>query len=181
MAEPPGKRVLFIRAVNVGGAKLPMAELRELARDLGAADVTTYIASGNLLCRPPGPPAEFDRALEQAITARYGFSRQVISRTPAELRAALTAHPFDIGESRYSYVYFLTGKPAAEAARTFQARVAAGDYGPEHAKVIGADLHVRYRDGAGASRLDAKAIAKALGVQATGRNLDTVRKLIDLT
>jgi uncharacterized protein (DUF1697 family) len=180
MAKAGGKRVLLIRAVNVGGATLPMAELRELATDLGATDVATYIASGNLLCRPPGGSAEFDRALEQAIEARYGFSREVISRTPQELRAALTAHPFDIVETRYSYLYFLTGKPAAGVARAFEARVAAGDYGHDEARVIGSDLHVRYRDGAGKSRLDAKAIARALGVQGTGRNLDTVRKLIDL-
>mgnify|MGYP000435080161 CR=1 FL=1 len=44
----------------------------------------------------------------------------------------------------------------------------------------GADLHIRYHDGAGKSDLDAKAIAKALGVQGTGRNLNTVRKLIGL-
>ncbi len=47
-------RVHLLRAVNVGGATLPMAELRELAADLGASDVRTHIASGNLLCTPTG-------------------------------------------------------------------------------------------------------------------------------
>jgi uncharacterized protein (DUF1697 family) len=41
--------VFLFRAINVGGtAKLPMAELRELATELGATGVSTYIASGNL-------------------------------------------------------------------------------------------------------------------------------------
>ena len=58
------RRVHLLRAVNVGGAKLPMAELREVAAGLGATDVSTYIASGNLICTPPGDPADFDRQLE---------------------------------------------------------------------------------------------------------------------
>ncbi len=172
-------RVVFIRAVNVGGAKLPMGELRTLAENLGATDVSTYIASGNLLCTPKGAPAAFDRALEKAIQDKYGYSREVISRTPAQLQAALDAHPFEVAEDRFSYVYFLTGKPTAKAVKAFEDKVAAADSGDE-VKVIGADLHIRYHAGAGKSDLDAKSIAKALGVQGTGRNLNTVRKLIGL-
>jgi uncharacterized protein (DUF1697 family) len=170
------KRVVFIRAVNVGGAKLPMAELRELAAGLGATDVSTYIASGNLLCSPPGKAADFDRALESAIKDKYGYFREVISRTPAQLQAALDKHPFEIVEDRFSYVYFLTAKPTAKAVKDFHAKNFKGD----EVQVIGDDLHIRYRDGAGRSDLDAKAIAKALGVQGTGRNLNSVRKLIAL-
>jgi uncharacterized protein (DUF1697 family) len=176
VAKQATRRVVFIRAVNVGGAKLPMAELRALAESLGATDVSTYIASGNLLCTPKGAPAKFDRALEKAIEDDYGYFREVISRTPAQLRAALDAHPFDVVEDRYSYVYILAGKPTAKAVKAFEAT----EFADADVKVIGEDLHIRYRDGAGRSDLDAKTIAKALGVQGTGRNLNTVRKLIDL-
>ena len=139
---------MFIRAVNVGGAKLPMAELRGLAEDLGATDVSTYIASGNLLCTPKGAPARFDRALEKAIEDKYGYFREVISRTPAQLRAALDAHPFDVVEDRYSYVYFLAGKPTAKAVKAFEDTA----FADADVKVIGEDLHIRYRDGAGPLR-----------------------------
>ncbi|CAN5872517.1 DUF1697 domain-containing protein [soil metagenome] len=170
------KRVVFIRAVNVGGATLPMAELRKMATELGATDVATYIASGNLLCTPPGKADEFDRALEAAIKDRYGFFREVISRTPDQLQAALDNHPFEIVEPRFSYVYFLTEKPTAKAVKAFHAM----DFGGDEFRVIKDDLHIRYSDGAGRSDLDAKAIAKALGVQGTGRNVNSVRKLIQL-
>lgn len=172
------RRVVLIRAVNVGGAKLPMAELRALAEDLGATDVSTYIASGNLVCTPNGDG--FDRALEKAIETRFGYFREVISRTPAQLRAALAAHPFDVVNDRHSYIHFLVGRPAAEAVAAFEDRVAAAGSGDE-AKVVGTELHLRYRDGAGRSDLDAGTIARALGVQGTGRNLNTVRNLIALS
>ena len=168
--------MVLIRAVNVGGAKLGMAELRELAVGLGATDVSTYIASGNLLCTLDGDPALFDRGLEQAIEERYGYFREVISRSPAQLQAALDAHPFEVIEDRFSYVYFLTATPAERAVSAFEAT----DFSGEDVRVIGDDLHIRYRDGAGVSALNAKTIARALGVQGTGRNLNTVRKLIAL-
>jgi uncharacterized protein (DUF1697 family) len=104
-------RIVLLRAVNVGGATLPMAELREVAAELGATDVRTYIASGNLIADVPDDPAMFDRALEKAVEQRFGFVRDVISRTPEQVRAALEAHPFDVVKPKFSYVSFLTGGP----------------------------------------------------------------------
>jgi len=138
------RRIVLLRAVNVGGAQLPMKDLKEIAADLGAAEVSTYIASGNLLCVPPGKPAAFDRALEQAVEARFGFFREVISRTASEVQAALDAHPFPVVEPKRSYVTFLLRAPKAAAiakARTY----ATGD---DRWEVIGREMHVRYANGA---------------------------------
>ncbi|GED96161.1 DUF1697 domain-containing protein [Gordonia crocea] len=170
------ERIALLRAVNVGGATLPMARLREIAEMLGAQDVSTYIASGNLLYTPPGASAEFDEALERAIEAEFGFYREVISRTPDELDAALRAHPFDVVEPKFSYVYALTGTPTAAAAAALADRVAA----TEHVAVIGNDLHIRYDEGAGKSALTPAVIKRALGFTGTGRNLNTVAKLVAL-
>lgn len=169
-------RVVLIRAVNVGGATLPMADLRDIAEDLGATQVRTYIASGNLLCRPPGDPAAFDRGLERAIQVRFGFHRECISRAVEELRTALEAHPFDVVEPRLSHIYFLLAEPTRAAADA----LATQDWGGDQVEVIGRDLHIRYAGGVAGSRLTAPRIAKALGVQGTGRNVATVQKLIDL-
>ena len=42
-----GTFVALLRAVNVGGTKLPMADLRALLEGLGLTDVRTYLQSGN--------------------------------------------------------------------------------------------------------------------------------------
>ena len=65
-------RVLLLRAVNVGGATLPMADLRALLTGLGASRVRTYIASGNAVLEVPGDPAAFDREVEDAIERASG-------------------------------------------------------------------------------------------------------------
>jgi uncharacterized protein (DUF1697 family) len=170
-------RVQLIRAVNVGGAKLPMADLRDIATGLGATDVSTYIASGNLLCSPPGDPAEFDRALEQAIAARFGYFREVISRSPAELTASVAAHPFAVDEAKFHHVYFLLTAPTPAQIDALLSREL-----PESLAVIGRDLHISYppASGSASSKLTPALIAKTLGSHGTGRNLNTVRKLIEL-
>ncbi len=167
---------MLLRAVNVGGATLPMAQLRTLMTDLGASTVRTYIASGNAVCTLGGDAAAFDRALEKAIEARFGFFREAISRTPAELAEALAAHPFEVIEPKYSYVSFLTEPPTAaalEKARTFAT-------GEDLWAVIGRELHIRFANGAGRPQMKVDSIGRALAVPATARNLNTVRALIAL-
>jgi uncharacterized protein (DUF1697 family) len=169
-------RIVLLRAVNVGPAQLPMAELREIATELGATNASTYIASGNLIADVPGSGADFDRALEQAVEQRYGWFRDVISRTPAELAAALDAHPFEVVEPKYSYVSFLTAEPAAaalEQARTYET-------GDDEWEVIGTEMHIRYANGAGRPSMKTDSITRALKVPGTARNLNTVKKLIEL-
>jgi uncharacterized protein (DUF1697 family) len=171
-------RAVFIRAVNVGGARLPMAELRALAAELGATDVSTYIASGNLLCDPPtsGPPAEFDRALERAIQQRFGFFREVISRSTNELATALQAYPFEIVSPKLSFIHLLTSEPAPASVQG----LASLDFGEDEWQLIGNQVHLRYQDGAGSSKLTAAVLARKLGVQGTSRNLSTLAKLVEL-
>ncbi|GEE01728.1 hypothetical protein nbrc107696_21740 [Gordonia spumicola] len=169
----PASRIVLLRAVNVGGAKLPMARLREIAADLGASDVSTYIASGNLLCTPPGDAADFDRALEKALSDEFGWFREAISRTPAEVAATLAASPFD---GQHTHIYFLTDEPTSDAADAF----CATDFGGgERFAVIGRDLYIDYPEGAGTTKLTPAKIAKALGVTGTARNLRTCATLVE--
>ncbi len=169
-------RIVMLRAVNVGGATLPMADLRAIMAELGASDARTYIASGNAVCGIDGDAAAFDRALEAAVQARFGFFRECISRTPDEIAAALAAHPFEVIEPKYSYVNFLATAPSPTAI------LRAGEFptGDDRWEVIGREQHIRYADGAGQPQMKTDSIARALGVPGTARNLRTVRALIEL-
>ena len=169
-------RILLVRAVNVGGARLPMAEFRALLSGLGGRQVRTYIASGNAVLDVPGDPAAFDRAVEHALTERYGYVREVISRSPEALEGALEAHPFEVIEPKFSYVAPLTATPSDDAIAAARA-VPSGD---DRWEIIGNDLHIRFSNGAGRAELDVNKVLKRLGVQGTARNLNTVRALIEL-
>jgi uncharacterized protein (DUF1697 family) len=170
------QRILFVRAVNVGGASLPMVEFRELLAGLGARDARTYIASGNAIVEIDGDPDAFDRRVENAIQERYGYFREVMSRTATEVRAALAAHPFEVIDDRFSYVSFLLAEPTADAIAA-AADVKVGD---DLWRVVGRELHLRYASGAGQATLSQETLTRRLGVPATARNLRTVRTLIEL-
>ena len=169
--------VVLLRAVNVGGAKLPMAELRELAADLGATEVSTFIASGNLICDAPRDAQDFASALEKAIETKYGFFRECIIRTPAKLVAARESYPFDVDDPKNGHIAFLLDKPTKAAI----AKAREIETGADRWEVIGREMHIRYDHGAGRSDMNGPAIGKALGVPGTSRNLRTVDKLIELT
>lgn len=169
------RRIVLLRAVNVGGAKLPMARVREIAADLGATDVSTYIASGNLIADVEGDPDVFDRSLERAIEAEFGFFREAISRTPAEVRAALHAHPFEVVDASRSFITFLAAAPTPDAIAS-AAQVETGD---DRWQVIGTEMHLRYADGAGRPQMKGDTIGRRLGVPGTARNLTTVSQLLE--
>lgn len=169
-------RILFLRAVNVGGAKLPMAELRRLLGELGATKVNTYIQSGNVVCEPPGDPTDFDRDLEAAIESEFGFFREVMSRSPAQVQAARNNHPFDIVEPSRSFISFLSEAPTPEAI----ARAQEFKTGHDLWEVIGREWHIRYLHGAGKPEMKTPSIGRALGVPGTARNINTVVKMIEL-
>jgi uncharacterized protein (DUF1697 family) len=171
--------VFLFRAVNVGGtAKLPMAELRALATELGATEVRTYIASGNLIAAPPGDPAALAARLEDQVEARFGFRREVIVRDAAALRAARDAHPFTIVDPSHSFLVPLSSAPAdPTVASSTAATVPSGD---DQWALVGSDLHVRYAHGAGRAELDFARLLRTLGVVGTARNLRTVDALLAL-
>jgi uncharacterized protein (DUF1697 family) len=167
----------MVRAVNVGGtARLPMAEWRALAEELGASDVATYIQSGNLVCTPPGDADDFDRALERAVEERFGFFREVISRDRSELVAALEAFPFVDDPPKFAHIVFLVSEPTPESI------VAAGEVptGEDVWALRGREFFVRYANGAGRSNPGLTKVGRLLGVPGTSRNLLTVRKLVAL-
>jgi uncharacterized protein (DUF1697 family) len=61
--------VALLRAVNVGGTKLPMADLRALLEGLGLTNVRTYLQSGNAVF-DAGDDTEPAQALATAIEVR---------------------------------------------------------------------------------------------------------------
>ena len=170
------RSVLLLRAVNVSGRNLvPMARLRELlAPTLG--DVSTYIASGNIVCDDATDAA--CARVRKLISDEFGVDTPVIARTHAQLARALEASPFRDGVENRVHAMFLEGTPADGAVASLEDRLVQG----EQLALVGDDLWISYADGGVHSTKLTKAVLdRALGVAGTARNLRTVRKLIELT
>jgi uncharacterized protein (DUF1697 family) len=118
--------LVLLRGINVGGKnKVPMAGLRELLEELGYSDVTTYIASGNVILRSDEAPAEIKRKIEHALPGRFKLDSELISvlvLTHAELQAVVKNKPKGFGEQPGTYhsdAIFLIGLDASKAMEVF--------------------------------------------------------------
>ncbi|MGO2931236.1 DUF1697 domain-containing protein [Microbacterium sp.] len=173
------RSVLLLRAVNVSGRNsVPMAGLREvLASETDLQNVSTYIASGNIICDTPADAASTCARVREVIAAEFGVDTPVISRTHDELVAALAALPFD-GVEKLVHAMFLEGEPTAGAVAVLTERLVPG----EELALVGRDLWINYSDdGVHATKLTKSVLDRALGVAGTARNLRTTRKLAELT
>ena len=177
----PAHHVALLRAVNVGGRTLPMAELAAIFRDLGALKVQTYIQSGNVLFA--ARPDDVARIVEDAVAmirARHGYDAPMAVRDRAELAAAIAANPF-AGVERGTgpeplYVMFLDRLPDP-------GRVTALDPDrspPGRFAVVGREVFLHLPHGAGQTKLTVDWFDRQLGVTATARNWRTTQKLRDL-
>ena len=171
-----GRMVALLRAVNVGGRKLPMAELRALCGELGWEDAATYIQSGNVVLTAKSRASAIEIELEEAIKKRFGLEVPVIVRTAAQWSAYPPANPFP--EEPPNRVMLLLSKapPAEGAEAVIEARAAAG----ERVRRSGDALWFHYPGGAGTSKLTPALIDRAVGSSATARNFNTVLKLEEM-
>jgi uncharacterized protein (DUF1697 family) len=165
---------------------MPMADLRSMMHDLGFEDVRTYIQSGNVAFgNGPVDSADASMLIETGIEDAFGFRVPVVVRTHSALVQALSnsVSHFPVSEEgqfpheKNVHIVFLSEQPDGCAINGLDA----GRFPNEQFLLDGRELHVRYADGAGHAKLTLDLVEKALGVNATARNLATVEKLIELT
>ncbi|MBX7112005.1 MAG: DUF1697 domain-containing protein [Dehalococcoidia bacterium] len=162
--------VALLRAVNVGGTgKLPMSDLRALCAAAGFESVQTYIASGNVVFTSDRPAADVKGRLEAALADYAGKPVGVLLRTPTELAAVLAANPFRAARPNRVLVTFLDSPPAEDAVDFATGRrdeeIALGER----------EIYIHYGEGMGSSKLTVPAAR-----QGTARNINTVRKLVEM-
>src|SRR5579875_1879055 len=112
--------VALLRGVNVGGNnKVPMAELRKLAVELGHGDVATYIQSGNLVFSTARTDADGLAAqLEREIAARLGVTTTVVVVSRAELAQVVADNPYPHEQDPKHLHAVFRQQPFDEAGRT---------------------------------------------------------------
>ena len=172
--------ISMLRGVNVGGHnKIKMDALRDLYESLALRDPQTYVQSGNVVFRTEAKEvASLAKRIEDAIERRFGFRPGVTLRTTSELRDVIARNPFakrsGIDGSKL-LVTFLAANTSPEA-REEILKIKAG---AEEVRIEGRELYVYFPDGIGRSKMW-PAIEKVLKKSGTGRNWNTVTKLLEI-
>ena len=99
--------VALLRGVNVGGVNMKMADLAKVVRDIGYDDVTTVLASGNVLFTTPDAAGAAKDKLETALRSAFGYEAWVHVLTVAQLAKIVEAFPFERSAERHAYVVFV--------------------------------------------------------------------------
>jgi uncharacterized protein (DUF1697 family) len=165
----------MLRGVNLGPTRrMKMEDLRAVYESLGLTDVRSHIQSGNVVFRAPRATAA--KRIEDAIEKRFGFRSEVVLRTPDELRDVIARNPFREFEPSKLLIWFMALDPG-EAARV---KVRALETPPEKLHADGRELYIYFPDGQARTTLNLAAVGKAIGGGGTGRNWNTVTKLLEI-
>lgn len=121
--------IVLLRGINVGGKnKVSMAALKECLEELGFEDVSTYIASGNVLLRSKKKADAIRVAIEQSLPERFKLDSELIKvlvLSREQLQAVINHKPKGFGEQPNMYhsdAIFLIDIDAAEAIKVFSPR-----------------------------------------------------------
>jgi uncharacterized protein (DUF1697 family) len=172
--------ISMLRGVNLAGKrKIKMEALKALYESLGLRDARTLLQSGNVVFRTERKDlAALTRKIEAAIEEKFGFHSDVIVRTSAELRDVLARNPFakrsGIDASKL-LLSFLVSDPGAEA-RENVLRIKAE---PEELRIDGREVYIYFPNGMGRPKLSMAVVERTLKTSWTGRNWNTVRKLLE--
>jgi uncharacterized protein (DUF1697 family) len=173
--------VSMLRGVNLAGKrKIKMEGLRALYESIGLRDAETLLQSGNVVFRTERKDlVALTKKIESAIERKFGFHSDVVVRTSAELRNVIARNPFakraGVDASKL-LISFLVSDPGAEA-RGNALRIKAE---PEELRIDGREVYIYFPNGMGRPKLSMAVVERTLKTSWTGRNWNTVRRLMEM-
>jgi uncharacterized protein (DUF1697 family) len=168
----------FLRGINVGGHRVNMERLRELFAALDFANVSTFIASGNVIFDAPGADTSaLEHRIEAHLEQALGYAVDTFLRTPTELAAIVGFQPFaadDLSAPNHTvHVGFYRNRLSDDDAnRMLTFRTPMDDF-----RIEGRELYWLCRGKTTDSLVSWPVVAKAVKTRSTMRNLKTVRQL----
>lgn len=169
--------VAFLRAVNVSGRFVKMAELRAALAERGWTEVESHIQSGNIRVGSQLRSAErVAERLRADLSDWAGFDIPAIVRTPAQVRDLLSCvdgiPALLPGESR-RYLAVADRTIGAEATLTLDR----WDKPGERARVLGADILAELTVAFHQSTMTNTRIERITGATTTWRDLKVIRAI----
>jgi uncharacterized protein (DUF1697 family) len=176
--------VVLLRGVNLGPhRRVSAADLRGAAQDAGLADVRTLLTSGNLVVTTGTSGArsaeEVARLVHDGLSTRLGIDVPAVALTTSRLADIVRANPFTAA-AREDPSHLQVHVPLGQVDAAGIARIDLSVPGRELVAVEKGVVYVHYVEGIGRSRLTTDVLDKAAGSPMTGRNWNTVTRLLEV-
>ncbi|MEX1191511.1 MAG: DUF1697 domain-containing protein [Brumimicrobium sp.] len=174
------QHIIFLKGINVGGNNIiRMEELRNILSQNSFEKITTVIQSGNIILSSEKTVEEVKASIHEIIQANFDLNIPVIVSNKVEIEAALKDFPFydkSDDESQLHITFLEREVTQEEWNERFLSIITNESY-----KLNKRILYLFTPKGYHKSKLNASTIASKLGVNATNRNLKTLKKVLDKT
>ena len=169
--------IAFLRAINIGGHVVKMAELKKHFESMGLKSVETFIASGNVIFEAPRQNvASLEKKIAAGLKAKLGYGVATFVRTEEEIAAIAARELFNpeaMARTRVVNVAFTSSELGDE----HRARLKSFDDSLSDFAAHGKEIYWRCSVSQGESNFQTQKFEKLMGLDATWRNINTVRRL----
>jgi uncharacterized protein (DUF1697 family) len=171
--------IAFLRAINVGGRRIKMDELRGMFESGGFHNVSTLLASGNVIFDSVEPDADrVAGSVDNMLRGALEFEVDTFIRTPDHIRSILEHAPFDGREIEKAATYnvgFLGNPLSAEQLailQTFESDV-------DQFRAFGTEIHWLCSVKQSQSEFTNARFERAAHLRATFRGIKTIERVYE--
>lgn len=166
----------FLRGVNVKGTNMKMADVCNVFAEAGMADVSSVLASGNILFSSDKPATELKEILEKAMSAHFSYDAFLFLKTAEEVASIFKKNPFTKDENLHSYAF--VGSDGIEEI-LFQEFKNSTKTDHERGELVDKILYWQVPKGDTLGSSFGKVLGiKALKDKITSRNINTLEKIL---
>lgn len=170
--------IILLRGINVSGKnRLKMEELKTMLKKHNLKNCQTYIQSGNIVLTTNLSKNELKHLIEKQLLNEFSIETEALIFNRQELLDIFNSPNYQKEETKQRYFTFLNTIPGKENLDQLTSITYPLDSFTNEKNVI----YINCPGGYGKTKLNNNFFEKKLGIKATTRNYNTVKKLIDLS
>ncbi|MGO4710351.1 DUF1697 domain-containing protein, partial [Chryseobacterium sp. 2TAF14] len=170
------KYCAFLRGVNVKGTNMKMAEVCQVFKDAGMENVSSVLASGNIVFSSDKNKDELKTILEKAMSEYFNYEAFLFIKNEKETELFWNENPFEKKEDFHTYAF--VGNENVENILMSEFENASKSEN-EKAEIVGTNFYWQVLKGNTLDSSFGKVLGKkSMKDQFTSRNINTFEKII---
>jgi uncharacterized protein (DUF1697 family) len=165
----------FLRGVNVKGTNMKMADVCKVFSDAGVQNVSSVLASGNILFQSDKNSTELKTILEKAMSEHFNYEAFLFIKNEKEINEILKNDPFPPIENFHNYIFLGSEKVEETLLEEFEkSSKSEGEKG----KIVNNIFYWQFPKVRLGFRFRQSSRKKSLKDKMTSRNVNTFEKII---
>ena len=171
------KYCAFLRGVNVKGTAMKMVDVVEVFKKQGLINVSSVLATGNILFESEENPLELRKILEKALSEHFDYEAFLFLKTDAHVKEIFENSPFQKAENLHIYSFICENGDESILLKEFKK---VNHQENEEVKIVNQNFYWKISKG---NTLDSS-FGKILGKKSlkdkfTSRNINTIEKIMN--